>query len=121
MLLKGILHPDNAREALAQGADGISVSNHGGRQLDSALSAIAALPAIADAVGGRAGVVCALEILKREIDRALALGGWDSIAKLGRADVRALYQRHAALCRHIKRDQRGIELQSFLAIPKIMP
>jgi (S)-mandelate dehydrogenase len=53
LLIKGVLHPDDARRALMHGADGVIVSNHGGRQLDAAPSAIAALPAVVDAVGGR--------------------------------------------------------------------
>ncbi len=51
--LKGILHPDDARRALACGMQGLIVSNHGGRQVDGSISAIAALPAIVDAVGGQ--------------------------------------------------------------------
>ncbi len=51
--LKGILHPDDARRALASGADGVIVSNHGGRQVDGSISAIAALPAVVDAIGGK--------------------------------------------------------------------
>ena len=51
LLIKGILHPAEAREAVAQGVDAIIVSNHGGRQLDGAVSAIEALPAIVDAAG----------------------------------------------------------------------
>ena len=51
LVLKGILDPEDAREAKARGVDGVVVSNHGGRQLDGVLSGIRALPAIADAVG----------------------------------------------------------------------
>lgn len=51
IVLKGILHPDDAREAVARGVDGIVVSNHGGRQIDGVISAIDALPPIADAAG----------------------------------------------------------------------
>jgi len=50
LVIKGILDSDDARDALAFGADGIVVSNHGGRQLDGALSTARALPGIADAV-----------------------------------------------------------------------
>ncbi len=50
ILLKGILHPDDARAAAAHGADAIVVSNHGGRQVDGAVGAIAALPAVVAAV-----------------------------------------------------------------------
>jgi lactate 2-monooxygenase len=51
IVLKGILHPDDAREARERGVDGIGVSNHGGRQIDGAIAAVDALPAIAEAVG----------------------------------------------------------------------
>ena len=50
ILLKGILHPDDARLALDHGADGIIVSNHGGRQVDGAIAALDALPAVAAAI-----------------------------------------------------------------------
>ena len=53
VLLKGVLSVEDARLAAAHGADGIIVSNHGGRQLEGAISAVHALPAIADAVGDR--------------------------------------------------------------------
>ena len=128
LLIKGLLHPSEAREAVNRGADGIIVSNHGGRQLDGAVASIRALPGIVDAVGGKApvlvdggfrrgidvvkalalgaravligrphlwGVACAgedgvfwaLELFRREIDRALALGGWDGLAKLDRSII----------------------------------
>ncbi|MHB0775780.1 lactate 2-monooxygenase [Halomonas sp. WWR20] len=51
ILLKGIMHPEDARQAVAHGADGIVVSNHGGRQVDGALAALDALPMVRDAVG----------------------------------------------------------------------
>jgi L-lactate dehydrogenase (cytochrome) len=51
LIIKGIMDPEDARLAVASGADAIVVSNHGGRQLDGAESSIAALPAIVDAVG----------------------------------------------------------------------
>ncbi len=57
LILKGVMHPDDARSALDLGADAIIVSNHGGRQLDSAPSSISVLPAIAHAVGGRTEVL----------------------------------------------------------------
>jgi lactate 2-monooxygenase len=53
ILLKGILHPDDAVQALESGIDGIVVSNHGGRQVDGAIATLEALPPIVDAVGGR--------------------------------------------------------------------
>ena len=57
LLLKGVLHPDEARTALDHGVDGVIVSNHGGRQLDGAIAAIRALPAVVDALDGRIPVL----------------------------------------------------------------
>ncbi len=57
LVLKGVLDVEDARTAAAAGVDGLVVSNHGGRQLDGARSSIAALPAIADAVGDRLEVL----------------------------------------------------------------
>jgi L-lactate dehydrogenase (cytochrome) len=57
LIIKGILDPDDAREAAASGAEGIVVSNHGGRQLDGALSSAQALPAIADAVASKVRIL----------------------------------------------------------------
>ena len=123
LLLKGVLHPHEARRAVAEGIDGIIVSNHGGRQLDGAPGTIDALPAIVAAVGGRipilldggvrrgadvvkalalgatacligrphlwglavageAGVAAVLDLYRREIDRVMALGGWESLAAI---------------------------------------
>ena len=126
MILKGILHVDEARRAESIGIESVVVSNHGGRQLDGAISGIRALPRIVDALkpetvvlvdggfrrgidvvkalalGARAvligraqlfGVASAgedgarwvLDLFAREIDRAMALGSWDSIATLDRS------------------------------------
>ena len=57
ILLKGVLHPDDAREAIARGMDGIIVSNHGGRQVDGAIATMDALPAMVDAVQDRVPVL----------------------------------------------------------------
>jgi L-lactate dehydrogenase (cytochrome) len=57
LILKGIMHVDDARQALDVGADAIVVSNHGGRQLDSLASSISVLPTIAEAVGSRIEVL----------------------------------------------------------------
>jgi L-lactate dehydrogenase (cytochrome)/(S)-mandelate dehydrogenase len=124
LLLKGILHPKEAAEAVARGVDGVIVSNHGGRQLDGAPGSLDALPGVVAAAGGRipvlvdggirrgadvlkalalgaslcliarpqlfglavageAGVARVLDILRREIDRAMGLLGVRTIAELG--------------------------------------
>ncbi|MEO8695452.1 MAG: alpha-hydroxy acid oxidase [Acidimicrobiales bacterium] len=125
LAMKGVLHPHDAARAVELGADGVVVSNHGGRQLDSAVAALDALPAIADAVAGRAdvlfdsgvrrgtdvvkalalgakavligrpyvlglgadgaaGVSAVLDVLRRELDRALALIGCADASELTR-------------------------------------
>lgn len=57
ILLKGILHPEDARKAMDYGMNGIIVSNHGGRQVDGSISTFEALPAIVEAVKGRLPIV----------------------------------------------------------------
>jgi isopentenyl diphosphate isomerase/L-lactate dehydrogenase-like FMN-dependent dehydrogenase len=75
ILLKGILHPDDAREARARGIDGVIVSNHGGRQVDGAIASLDALPAIADAVGGELAVLLDSGVRSgADVFKALALG-----------------------------------------------
>ena len=138
LIIKGLLHPEEAREAARRGADAVIVSNHGGRQLDGAIPSILALRPIVDAVAadipvlvdggfrrgadivkalalgaravliarphlwglavaGEEGVAHVLTLLRGEIDRAMALGGWDSIAALtpdifSRASIAAIDQ-----------------------------
>jgi L-lactate dehydrogenase (cytochrome) len=123
LIVKGILDPDDAKTAVQSGADAVLVSNHGGRQLDSAPSTASALPAIVEAVGdrtevyvdggvrsgldvlkflglgargcfvgrsyiyglgayGQAGVTKALEILREELDIAMALVGVTDASKV---------------------------------------
>ncbi|MDN4501455.1 FMN-dependent L-lactate dehydrogenase LldD [Alteromonadaceae bacterium BrNp21-10] len=75
LIIKGILDAEDAREAIKVGADGIIVSNHGGRQLDGALSSIKALPAIADAIQGDIKILLDSGIRSGlDIVRSLALG-----------------------------------------------
>jgi L-lactate dehydrogenase (cytochrome) len=75
IVIKGVLDVEDAREAVRCGAEGLVVSNHGGRQLDGVRSSISALPRIADAVGGElevymdGGIRSGLDVLK-----ALSLG-----------------------------------------------
>lgn len=126
LLLKGVLHPEEARRAATLGVDGIIVSNHGGRQLDGLPASIEVLPAVVSAVGrrmpvlldggvrrgadvvkalalgasacligrphlwgvavaGEQGVARVLEIYRSEIDRVMALCGWDSLAQIDRS------------------------------------
>jgi L-lactate dehydrogenase (cytochrome) len=92
LIIKGILHPDDAREAHALGVDGIVVSNHGGRQLDGAISTAAALPVIANAVGDKLTILADSGIRSGlDIIRMLALGAKGVL--LGRAYVYALAAR----------------------------
>lgn len=102
LILKGLLDPVDAVEAAEMGADGIIVSNHGGRQLDGVLSTARALPVIADAVAGRTviladgGVRSGLDVV-----RLLALGA-DGVL-LGRAWAYALAAAGEAGVAHVLR------------------
>lgn len=89
LILKGILDPSDARDALAFGADGIVVSNHGGRQLDGTLSSARVLPSIAEAVKGKLAIFADGGVRTgTDVFRMLALGA-DGVL-LGRAFVYAL-------------------------------
>jgi L-lactate dehydrogenase (cytochrome) len=100
LVIKGLLDPEDAREAAASGADAIVVSNHGGRQLDGALSSARALPRVADAVAGKmriladGGVRSGLDVV-----RMLALGA--DFVLLGRAWAYALAARGGAGVTHV--------------------
>jgi len=130
LVVKGILDPDDARLAVDSGADAVLVSNHGGRQLDSASSTVSILPEIVDAVGdrteifvdggvrsgidvlkflglgaracfvgraylyglgsyGQAGVAKALDILREELDIAMALAGITDASAVPRAVIKS--------------------------------
>ena len=89
MVIKGILDPEDAKDAVSFGADGIVVSNHGGRQLDGVLSSARALQAIADAVKGDLAILADSGIRSGlDVVRMIALGA-DSVL-LGRAFIYAL-------------------------------
>jgi L-lactate dehydrogenase (cytochrome) len=100
LIIKGLLDPEDAKEAADLGADGIVVSNHGGRQLDGVLSSAVALPPIVDAVGDRltvladGGVRSGLDVV-----RMLALGAKGVL--LGRAWAFALAARGQAGVDHM--------------------
>jgi isopentenyl diphosphate isomerase/L-lactate dehydrogenase-like FMN-dependent dehydrogenase len=127
ILIKGIQHVEDAREAVRRGLDGIVVSNHGGRQVDGAIGSLDALPAIAEAVGGEltilfdSGVRSGADVLK-----ALALGAdavclgrpyiW-GLALDGQAGVETVLKMvlaeldlTLALTGHVRPDQLGPEL-----------
>ncbi|WP_296615356.1 FMN-dependent L-lactate dehydrogenase LldD [Sphingomonas sp.] len=89
LVIKGILDPEDAKRAVALGADGIVVSNHGGRQLDGALSTARALPPIADAVGDKLAILADGGVRSGlDVVRLLALGAKGVL--LGRAWAYAL-------------------------------
>lgn len=89
MIIKGILDPEDAKDAVRFGADGIVVSNHGGRQLDGVLSSARALPPIVDAVKGDLKILADSGIRSGlDIARMVAMGA-DAVL-LGRAFVYAL-------------------------------
>lgn len=89
MIIKGILDPDDAKDAVKFGAQGIVVSNHGGRQLDGVMSTTKALPAIADAVGDDLTVLVDSGIRSGlDVVRMLALGAKGVL--LGRATAYSL-------------------------------
>ncbi|VCU70559.1 (S)-mandelate dehydrogenase [Pigmentiphaga humi] len=86
LLVKGVMHPEDARLALQHGADGIVVSNHGGRNMDSSIASIDVLPEIVDAVGGRMTVILDSGVRRgSDIAKAIAMGA-DSVL-VGRAPL----------------------------------
>ncbi len=100
--LKGILHPDDARRAVDAGIDGIVVSNHGGRQVDGAVAALDALPAIVDAVGDRIEVLMDSGVRTgADVVKAVALGA--RAVLLGRPYVYGLGLAGEAGVRHVLR------------------
>jgi (S)-mandelate dehydrogenase len=89
LLLKGVLHPEDAEQALALGADGVVVSNHGGRALDSSVATLDALPAVVAAVGGRMTILLDSGVRRgSDVVKAVALGADAVLA--GRAPLYGL-------------------------------
>jgi lactate 2-monooxygenase len=127
IVVKGIQHADDAREAARRGLDGIVVSNHGGRQVDGALGSLDALPAIAEAAGDDLAVLFDSGIRNgSDAIKALALGAdavclgrpyvW-GLALEGQAGVETVlkmfladFDLTMALCGHTKPDQLGPNL-----------
>jgi L-lactate dehydrogenase (cytochrome) len=94
-LIKGVMHPDDARHAVEIGADAISVSNHGGNNLDGTPASIRALPAVVEAVGGRIEIVLDGGIRRgSDVVKALALGA--RAVMIGRAYLWGLAARGEA-------------------------
>ena len=86
LLIKGVAHPGDAERAVATGCDGVIVSNHGGRQLDGAIASFDALPGVARAIGGKAGVIMDGGIRRgADIVKALACGA--QAVMVGRATL----------------------------------
>lgn len=102
VVLKGILSPDDALEALAAGADGLIVSNHGGRTLDSAAATISALPAVSAAVAGRVPILLDGGVRRgTDVLKALALGA--SAVMVGRPVIYGLAVNGAFGVSHVLR------------------
>jgi lactate 2-monooxygenase len=115
LLLKGIQHPDDARRAIDAGADGLVVSNHGGRQVDGAVASLDALPLVVEAVGGRVPIVFDSGIRTgADTVKALALGA--AAVLLGRPYVWGLALAGEAGVRHVLRSHLAdLELTMALA------
>ena len=124
ILVKGIQHVDDAREAVARGVDGIVVSNHGGRQVDGAIASLDALPPIAEAFGDELAILFDSGVRGgTDVVKALALGAdavclgrpyvW-GLALGGQAGVEAVlkmvlgeFDLTMALCGYTRPDQLG--------------
>ncbi len=112
LILKGVLDPEDAEKAARSGADALIVSNHGGRQLDGAKSSIAALPAIAAAVGDKIEVLMDGGVRSgQDVIKALALGAKGVF--IGRAflyGLGAMGEAGVALCLDIIRNELDITM-----------
>lgn len=114
VLLKGILHPDDARQAIACGAAGVIVSNHGGRTLDTAVSTAAVLPRIAQAVQGDVPLLVDGGI-RRGTDVLKAIGLGASAVLVGRPVLHGLANAGATGVAHVLRLLRD-ELEIAMAL-----
>ncbi|PVZ12011.1 alpha-hydroxy-acid oxidizing protein [Actinomycetospora cinnamomea] len=103
VVLKGVLHPDDARRALDAGVDGVLVSNHGGRQVDGSVATLDLLPGVVDAVGDRVPVLLDSGVRSgADVARALALGA--TAVCLGRPFAYGLALAGAAGVAQVTRD-----------------
>ena len=124
-LLKGIMHPADAELAIAHGADGIIVSNHGGRQVDGAAGAADALPVIAATVRGRIPILMDSGIRRgADVLKAIALGA--SAVMIGRPYAFALGAAGEAGVRHVIRNLQadtdlGMGLSGLRSVAEIGP
>ncbi|WP_137921850.1 alpha-hydroxy acid oxidase [Hydrogenophaga sp. 2FB] len=114
VLLKGILHPDDARQAIGCGAAGVIVSNHGGRTLDTAVTTAAALPRIAQAVQGDVPLLVDGGI-RRGTDVLKAMGLGASAVLVGRPVLHGLANAGATGVAHVLRLLRD-ELEIAMAL-----
>jgi heme/flavin dehydrogenase (mycofactocin system) len=115
LMVKGILHPDDARRARDLGADALSVSNHGGNDMDGVVPSIAALPAVVDAVGNQIDVLQDGGIRRgSDVVKALALGA--KAVMIGRAYLWALAARGETGVREILEVFRAGIKQTLIAI-----
>ena len=125
LIVKGILNADDAASAVDHGADGIDVSNHGGRNLDGIISPIEALPEIVDRVGSRATVFCDSGIRRgSDVVKALCLGA--NAVMVGRSTlygVAAGGEEGAARALQIYRDEihRNIALLGVNTLSELGP
>ena len=125
LVLKGVLHPDDARLAIDAGAAAIVVSNHGGRTLDGAIPTAEMLPEVAEAVDGRIDILVDGGIRRgADVIRALALGAravligrpflW-GLAIAGEAGQRKVF---ATLRAELKEDARHCGITDMTAVPR---
>ena len=125
IVLKGILHPTDARRAADAGMDGVIVSNHGGRQVDGAVAALDALPAVAAAVGDRIAVLFDSGIRTgSDVVKALALGA--RAVLVGRPFAYGLAHAGEAGVRHVLRSLLAdfdltVGLSGYRAVAELTP
>ena len=134
LVLKGILSPAEAREAVARGIDGVIVSNHGGRQLDGAIASLDALPRIVEATGGRIPVLLDGGIRRgADVVKAIALGatacliarpqlwGLAMAGEAGVAHVLDIFRREIDRTMGLCGLTRVAEITPSLVLPRRMP